>query len=63
MSLTEAVRFECPYCMAYNDADIDLQNDVDQHQILDCQICCQPIELWVTEWNGELHLTAKRDDE
>ena len=47
MSLTEAARFECPYCMTYNDLDIDMQNDLGQQQIVDCQICCQPIELVV----------------
>ena len=49
MSLTLASRFECPYCMACNDLEVDEVNDVGQQQIVDCQICCQPIEIYV--WN------------
>lgn len=63
MSLTEAARFECPYCMAYNDLDIDTQNDIGQQQIVDCQICCQPIELLVHDTGFGIEITAKRDDE
>lgn len=63
MSLTQAATFECPYCMTYNDLEIDEQNDIGQMQIVDCQICCQPIE--VTVWDTEfgLEIQAKRDDE
>lgn len=63
MSLTEALRFECPYCMAYNDFDLDPVNDPGQQQILDCQICCQPIELTVLEEDGIYTLLPRRDDE
>jgi len=63
MSLTEAERFECPYCMAYNDVEVDHQNDIGQQQIVDCQICCQPIELVIMETEFGLEIIAKRDDE
>lgn len=63
MSLTTATRFECPYCMAYNDLEIDEVNDVGQQQIVDCQICCQPIELTVYDDGEHLVVDARRDDE
>ena len=43
MSLTRSMGFSCPYCMAPNDVEIDEINDVGQVQVLDCQVCCQPI--------------------
>jgi hypothetical protein len=63
MSLTEAYQLECPYCMAYNDLEIDQQNDIGQQQIVDCQICCQPIELTILDNGFGLEIIAKRDDE
>lgn len=64
MSLTEASGFSCPYCMTYNDLDIDIDNDVGQQQIVDCQICCQPIELSVF-YSGDFgfEIVAKRDSD
>jgi len=63
MSLTDASQFECPYCITYNDLEIDQQNDIGQQQIVDCQICCQPIELTVLDNGFGFEIIAKRDDE
>lgn len=63
MSLTHAERFECPYCMVINDIEIDEVNDVNQQQIVDCQICCQPIEIFIHDNGFGLQIIAKRDDE
>jgi hypothetical protein len=63
MSLTESGLFECPYCMVSNDLEIDIQNDLGQQQIVDCQICCAPIELTVHDSGWGLEIIAKRDDE
>ena len=63
MSLTEPTTFSCPYCMTLNDLEIDLQNDLGQQQIVDCQICCAPIEILVQEQGYGLEVIAKRDDE
>ena len=63
MSLSEAAQFECPYCMTYNDLEIDIENDINQQQIVDCQICCQPIELMVCDTGFGMEIIAKRDDE
>ena len=63
MSLSSAERFECPYCMTINDIEIDEQNDVGQQQIVDCQICCSPIEVLVLDNGMGFEIIAKRDDE
>ncbi len=63
MSLTHAEQFECPYCMTINDIEIDEVNDVNQQQIVDCQICCQPIEILIKDNGFGLQVIAKRDDE
>lgn len=63
MSLSEAERFECPYCMAYNDLEVDVSSDIGQQQIVDCQICCQPIELTVFDTVAGFQIEAKTDDE
>lgn len=63
MSLAQQQEFTCPYCMAVNDIEIDPINDLDQQQILDCQICCQPIEILIVEGAEGLEVIAKTDDE
>ncbi|RUO36904.1 CPXCG motif-containing cysteine-rich protein [Aliidiomarina shirensis] len=64
MSLSYESEFSCPYCMAPNALEIDAANDVGQAQIVDCQICCQPIELTVQEtMDGEFEVVARTDDE
>ncbi|WP_347564683.1 CPXCG motif-containing cysteine-rich protein [Alteromonas sp. 5E99-2] len=56
-----ASKFECPYCMTYNDIEIDFQNDIEQTQIVDCQICCQPIDIIVHNNEFGIQIEAKRD--
>ena len=63
MSLSYAQTFECPYCMTINDIEIDQDNDIGQQQIVDCQICCSPIEVLITDNGFGLQIIAKRDDE
>jgi len=64
MSLSHETEFSCPYCMAPNALEIDASNDVGQAQIVDCQICCQPIELTVVEtMDGDYDVIARTDDE
>ncbi|RUO29243.1 CPXCG motif-containing cysteine-rich protein [Aliidiomarina sedimenti] len=64
MSLTHEAEFSCPYCMAPNSIEIDPVNDVQQQQIVDCQICCQPIEVVIVEAaDGEFEVLARTDDE
>ena len=63
MSLSRAESFECPYCMTLNDIEIDEVNDIGQQQIVDCQICCSPIEVTLLDNGFGLEIIAKRDDE
>ncbi|MGQ8366882.1 CPXCG motif-containing cysteine-rich protein [Glaciecola sp. 1036] len=63
MSLSRAETFECPYCMTSNDIEIDEINDINQHQIVDCQICCSPIEVFIEDTGFGVNIIAKRDDE
>jgi hypothetical protein len=63
MSLTSAERFDCPYCMTINDIEIDEANDIGQQHIVDCQICCAPIEIFIHDNGFSLEIIAKRDDE
>ncbi len=63
MSLTHPMTFECPYCMVPNDVEVDEVNDVGQEQVLDCQICCQPIVLSVYRDGDELALQASREND
>lgn len=63
MSLTIAEKLECPYCMAYNDLEIDEANDIGQQQIVDCQVCCQPIELTIVDNGFGIEVIAMRDDD
>ena len=61
MSLSHAECFECPYCMTINDIELDIVNDIGQWQIVDCQICCQPIEVMVTETQDVFYCDVRRD--
>ena len=63
MSLSHAESFECPYCMTINDIEIDMVNDLDQVQVVDCQICCQPIEVLVQDSQYGLVIDVRREVE
>ena len=64
MSLTVNADFSCPYCMVINDIEIDEENDLNQQQIVDCQICCSPIEITVTAGiHDRFNIIATTDSE
>lgn len=64
MSLIFSAEFSCPYCMVTNDIQIDEENDVNQQQIVDCQICCSPIEILVTAGvQDRFNIIATTDNE
>ena len=48
--------------MAPNDVEIDEVNDVGQVQVLDCQVCCQPIEMTVTGESGNLSVQVEQEN-
>jgi hypothetical protein len=49
--------------MTINDIEVDETNDIGQQQIVDCQICCAPIEIFIQDNGFGLEIVAKRDDE
>lgn len=64
MSLAHEAEFSCPYCMTINSIEIDPVNDVGQQQIVDCQICCQPIEIRIeADMDGDFIVHAGTDDD
>lgn len=63
MSLTESNVFECPYCMTINDIEVDPSYDIDQTQVVDCQICCQPIEVFITDSEYGIQIRAEREND
>ncbi|MCC2616568.1 CPXCG motif-containing cysteine-rich protein [Aestuariibacter halophilus] len=63
MSVTEPLSFTCPYCMASNTLMVDPIADPGQQQIIDCQVCCQPIEVSISGKPGAYDISAHRDDE
>ncbi|MGK0380684.1 MAG: hypothetical protein ACI8QG_000427 [Flavobacteriales bacterium] len=50
--------------MVINNFEIDEENDLNQQQIVDCQICCSPIEVVVTAGiDGQFDIIATTDSE
>ena len=49
--------------MAPNDVEIDEINDVGQVQVLDCQVCCQPIELATYQYGDDIQIEAEREND
>jgi hypothetical protein len=53
----------CPYCGEHIKVLID-PADVDQHYIEDCQICCRPINFYISQYqNGELEVSVSAEDD
>lgn len=63
MSVTDASVFSCPYCMQINDIDIDVQHDLGQTLVVDCQVCCQPILVDVGMLDEQLTLSVRQENE
>jgi transcription elongation factor Elf1 len=64
MSQTARAQFSCPYCMVTNSIQIDEDNDLNQQQIVDCQVCCSPIEIVVTAGiHDKFNIIATTDSE
>jgi hypothetical protein len=50
--------------MVTNNISIDEQNDLNQQQIVDCQICCSPIEITITPGiHDKFNIIATTDSE
>lgn len=54
---------ECPYCGETIEILID-SSDMEQPYIEDCQVCCKPINILVSEGvNGEFEVSAYSEDD
>ncbi len=58
--LTEAA-VTCPYCWELLDIVID-HTDEENQQVIDCQVCCQPIVIRIHYADGNLELQAEREN-
>ena len=63
MDITPVYTFSCPYCMAMNQYEIDLSCDLGQVFVVDCQRCCQPIDMSVMEQAGDVCIEVRRDND
>jgi hypothetical protein len=63
MALLNEQTISCPYCGESIDVLIDSE-DVDQHYIEDCQVCCRPITFAITsDLNGDLSVAVHAENE
>ena len=62
MMSTETVRLFCPYCGEPVEIIVDTSIDL-QDYIEDCSVCCRPMELTVAVVDGDISVSARRDDE
>jgi len=46
--------FSCPYCFEKISMVLDLSVEGDQTYIEDCEVCCRPIEINYSTWEGKL---------
>lgn len=54
----------CPYCLQSFSVRIDATGGHRQHFILDCEVCCRPIQIEAAiEQDGYIDLIAKREGE
>ncbi|MDD5272317.1 MAG: CPXCG motif-containing cysteine-rich protein [Methylovulum sp.] len=63
MYVLQTIPIQCPYCG--EDIDIVVDTSVaEQSYIEDCQVCCKPIEIFVSvEDGGIVELLVRSDDE
>jgi hypothetical protein len=63
VTLLNEQSISCPYCGESIDVLIDSE-DVDQHYIEDCQVCCRPITFVITaSVNDDLSVAVHAEDD
>ena len=50
----------CPYCG--EEVEIYVEPDVRGTLVQDCEVCCNPWQLWVTWEDGERYVSVSRGD-
>ncbi len=64
MSLEEFDNFLCPYCGQSNQAAVDFTQGPLQEFIVDCEVCCAPIQLTIRTRGEEIvSIEARRENE
>lgn len=62
MDLLQTHPLDCPYCGEQIQMIIDCSVD-DQDYIEDCQVCCRPINIYVTIEGDEVSIHASHENE
>ena len=63
MNLQDEIEIDCPYCGERIVVLVDTSAG-DQEYIEDCQVCCRPINLFVSlDEEGLPQVNVRRDDE
>lgn len=47
MSLEQHEEFSCPYCGEINTLPIDFTGGAQQEFVVDCEVCCAPIIIYI----------------
>jgi len=64
MSLEEELSFNCPHCGAENSYSIDYSQGHKQQFVSDCEICCNPFELFLTIKDAQIiEFDVKKENE
>ncbi|MFQ5606224.1 MAG: CPXCG motif-containing cysteine-rich protein [bacterium] len=61
--MKDTVEITCPYCGEPNEIYIDFSGGVHQSYVEDCQICCQPWEIFVDLTDEEPAVTVRASNE
>jgi hypothetical protein len=62
MDLLQTHQLDCPYCGEIIEIVVDCSVS-DQSYIEDCQVCCCPINLYVTIEDGDVSIHATHENE
>lgn len=62
MDLLQNHFLNCPYCGESTQVEIDCSVSA-QEYIEDCQVCCQPINFYITVDNNNVQIQATNDNE
>ncbi len=60
MELTEQFEVHCPYCGER--VEIYLEADIEGSLVQDCEVCCNPWQVFVWNQDGKRQLSVTRAD-